>query len=267
MATTTNYGWTTPDDTALVKDGAAAIRSLGSSIDTTTKNLNPETTLADLAYRSSTANVNTRLGIGSTGQVLTVAGGLPTWATPAGGSRGLNQIVPTSVAVGSGTATVGANGMVTFTTVGTNLSINGCFNSTYTNYQIVIDADHTEEYSFFGVRMRASGTDNTTGSSYVWQSLRVSNNSLSGTRLTGTVWTDAMALAGAGTNGVQMSFFRPFEADTTGMSIFGENFSLSGAYVWNGNGYHTQNTSYDGFSITIGAGTITGKLRIYGWQE
>ena len=34
MATTTNYGWTTPDDTALVKDGAAAIRALGTSIDT-----------------------------------------------------------------------------------------------------------------------------------------------------------------------------------------------------------------------------------------
>lgn len=35
MATTTNYGWTTPDNTALVKDGASAIRTLGSSIDTT----------------------------------------------------------------------------------------------------------------------------------------------------------------------------------------------------------------------------------------
>jgi len=34
MATTTNYGWTTPDDSSLVKDGAAAIRTLGSSIDT-----------------------------------------------------------------------------------------------------------------------------------------------------------------------------------------------------------------------------------------
>jgi hypothetical protein len=33
MATTTNFGWTTPDDTALVKDGASAIRSLGSAID------------------------------------------------------------------------------------------------------------------------------------------------------------------------------------------------------------------------------------------
>jgi hypothetical protein len=86
MATTTNYGWTTPDDTALVKDGAAAIRTLGSSVDTTTKNLNPETTLGDIAYRSSTANVKTRLAIGSTGQVLTVAGGVPSWAStpPAG---------------------------------------------------------------------------------------------------------------------------------------------------------------------------------------
>ena len=39
MATTTNYGWTTPDDTALVKNGASAIRSLGTAIDTTTEDL------------------------------------------------------------------------------------------------------------------------------------------------------------------------------------------------------------------------------------
>ncbi len=84
MATTTNYSWTTPDDTNLVKDGAAAIRSLGSAIDTTTKNLNPSTTLGDIEYRSSTANTNTRLAIGSTGQVLTVAAGVPSWAAPAG---------------------------------------------------------------------------------------------------------------------------------------------------------------------------------------
>jgi hypothetical protein len=85
MATTTNYGWTTPDDTALVKDGASAIRSLGTSVDTTTKNLNPSTTLGDIEYRSSTANTNTRLGIGTTGQVLSVVGGVPSWATPAAG--------------------------------------------------------------------------------------------------------------------------------------------------------------------------------------
>ena len=94
MATTTNYSWSTPDDTALVKDGAAAIRTLGSSIDTTTKALNPSTTLGDIEYRSATANTNTRLGIGSTGQVLTVAGGVPSWATSAAGGK-------TSVATGT----------------------------------------------------------------------------------------------------------------------------------------------------------------------
>ena len=35
MATTTNYSWTTPDNTAYVKDGASAIRTLGSSVDST----------------------------------------------------------------------------------------------------------------------------------------------------------------------------------------------------------------------------------------
>ena len=89
MATTTNYSWTTPDDTALVKDGASAIRTLGSSVDTTTKNLNPETTLGDISFRSSTSNVNTRLGIGGSGTVLTVAAGVPSWATPSSGGMTL----------------------------------------------------------------------------------------------------------------------------------------------------------------------------------
>jgi hypothetical protein len=82
MPTTTNYGWTTPADTDLVKDGASAIRTLGSSVDTTVKALNPETTLGDIAYRSSTANTNTRLAIGTSGQVLTVSGGVPAWTSP-----------------------------------------------------------------------------------------------------------------------------------------------------------------------------------------
>jgi hypothetical protein len=85
MATTTNYGWTTPNDTDLVKDGAAAIRTLGSSVDTTTKNLNPQTTTGAIAYRSATANVNTALPLGTANQVLRVNSGgtAPEWATTA----------------------------------------------------------------------------------------------------------------------------------------------------------------------------------------
>ena len=105
MANTTNYNWETPDDTDLVKDGAAAIRTLGSSIDTTTKNLNPETTTGDIAYRSATANTNTRLAIGSSGQVLTVAAGVPSWATPTVGDITEVQ-AGTGISVASGTGPI-----------------------------------------------------------------------------------------------------------------------------------------------------------------
>ena len=51
----------------------------------TTGMVNPMTTTGDTIY-SSSGSTPARLGIGSTGQVLTVAGGVPSWATPAGGT-------------------------------------------------------------------------------------------------------------------------------------------------------------------------------------
>jgi hypothetical protein len=84
MATTTNFGWTTPDDTSLVKDGALAIRTLGSAIDTS---------LIDLKG-------------GTSGQVLTKASNTDlyyTWAT----DKRIVQIVTgsTSTQTGSSSAT------------------------------------------------------------------------------------------------------------------------------------------------------------------
>jgi hypothetical protein len=54
MATTTNFGWETPDDTDLVKDGAAAMRTLGNSIDTSFVDLKGGTTGQILAKASNT---------------------------------------------------------------------------------------------------------------------------------------------------------------------------------------------------------------------
>lgn len=131
MANTTNFGWETPDDTDLVKDGAAAMRTLGSAIDTSMADLkggttgqvlsknsntdmdfiwttdatgmtNPMTTTGDTIY-SSSGSTPARLGIGTTGQVLTVNGGVPSWATPSSGS--LTLLSTTSLA-GVSTLTV-----------------------------------------------------------------------------------------------------------------------------------------------------------------
>lgn len=88
MATTTNFGWETPDDTDLVKDGAAAMRTLGNSIDTS---------FVDLKG-------------GTTGQVLSKASNTDldfTWVTDAGDISG--------VTAGTGISGGGTSGTVTIT--------------------------------------------------------------------------------------------------------------------------------------------------------
>ena len=128
MATTTNFGWETPDDTDLVKDGAAAIRTLGQSIDTSMMDLEGGTTGQVLSKASNTdmdftwvttddtnaiqnaivdakgdliaataADTPARLAVGTNGQILTAdstaATGLA-WATPAS-SGGMTLISET----------------------------------------------------------------------------------------------------------------------------------------------------------------------------
>jgi hypothetical protein len=65
----------------------------------TTGMVNPMTTTGDTIY-SSSGTTPARLGIGTTGQVLTVAGGVPTWATPAGGGGKVLQVVYNSYNLG-----------------------------------------------------------------------------------------------------------------------------------------------------------------------
>lgn len=94
MATTTNYSWTTPDDTALVKDGASAIRSLGTAIDSTVFN-NASAAIAKTIVdakgdiiAATAADTVARLAVGANNTVLTAdsttATGLK-WAAPGGG--------------------------------------------------------------------------------------------------------------------------------------------------------------------------------------
>jgi hypothetical protein len=54
MATTTNFGWETPDDTDLVKDGAAAIRTALGGVDTSFVDLKGGTTGQVLSKASGT---------------------------------------------------------------------------------------------------------------------------------------------------------------------------------------------------------------------
>lgn len=98
MATTTNYSWTTPDDTALVKDGAAAIRSLGTAIDTTVFN-NAGAAIAKTIVdakgdiiAATAADTVARLAVGANDTVLTADSSTATglkWGTISSGGMTL----------------------------------------------------------------------------------------------------------------------------------------------------------------------------------
>jgi hypothetical protein len=241
MATTTNYNWSTPDDTSLVKDGAAAIRTLGSSIDTTTKALNPSTTLGDIEYRSSTANTNTRLGIGTTGQILTVAGGVPSWATPASGS-GLTLIAAQAVSASS------------------TVNVNSVFSDTYQNYTVYFQllGSSGSQQDF---RLRVGGANNS-DNVYICQKLDVSNTTVSAVRATSTLFDNAFYTSSR--NAVnRINFYQPFEAAPTYIE---SHSSINGEEIKFADGLHTNSTSFDGFSLLLDQ-NVTGTVWVYGWKE
>ena len=103
---TTNYGFVLPTPTDLVTDLPADFDVALQGVDTRLKALQPGTTLGDIAYSSATANTNTRLAIGSTGNILTVAGGVPTWSAPA--SSGGLTLISETVASAVSSVTLGS---------------------------------------------------------------------------------------------------------------------------------------------------------------
>jgi len=100
------------------------------------------TTTGDIIYASS-ANTPARLGIGSTGQVLTVSGGVPSWANPASGMTYIT---------GS-----------TFSSVSSFSLPTNTFTTTYDIYKIYLHFTDSSSATKLRCRMRNSGTDVTSG--------------------------------------------------------------------------------------------------------
>jgi len=258
MATTTNYGWTTPDDTALVKDGAAAIRTLGSSVDTTTKALNPSTTLGDIEYRSSTANTNTRLAIGSTGNVLTVAGGVPTWAAPAGGGANYSLLNSGGTTLSGTTTTVsGITGMNQLMIFLSGASTNSTSSSVYFR----LNTDSTANYRITSTKAELTGTYNTD----FWDP----TESFSSTADTFVYLGDMNNIAASAVSaqvkidGCNSAGIKVFQFNGGGSKSGGGSAGVGPTWRWGGGVYQGTST-ISSVSIISGSTFDAGKVYIYG---
>jgi hypothetical protein len=182
-----------------------------------------------------------------------------------GVTPGLVPIVPTSVAVGSGTASVGATGLITFTTVGTNLSINGAFSATYQNYLMQYNLTTTANGANFGLRLRVGGADNT-AANYNMTGFDADTSSIVvRTAASQTSFSVMYAVDDDNaSNTANTYFFQPFETKATTVNAQGLS-PITTVLYRNIFGSHSTSTSFDGFSFIINSGTITGTAMIYGY--
>ena len=155
----------------------------------------------------------------------------------------------------------------TFSAV-SSVSVNNCFSSTYVNYRILARFTNSNSgpQGLF-LRLRASSTDATTN--YDTLGFRgyqtgVATESF-GYNTDATRYGNATNLT-TGMNFSVIDMAGPFLAETTQM-IAQHALTESGtsAVLWHSTWYNDNQTSYDGFTISVAAGTITGTIYVYGY--
>lgn len=203
---------------------------------------------ANYIYDSSITawrNVNTDTGIGTLN------------------AMGLKNVVPTSVTVGSGSATTNANGTVTFTGA-SSILINGIFSSTYTNYRFLFTVDASVTGTNMRYRMSASGTPNSE-SLYTMQGLKQEGSAAVGLYQAGNA--NAGYLGSFASDGrVSFDIFTPYLTKRTGVVWQADGYQVAPGY-FAAKVQHDKSVSYDGFYIFPESGTITGTLQVFGYTN
>jgi hypothetical protein len=242
MPTTSNFGWTTPADTDLVKDGAAAIRTLGNGIDTSFLDLKGGTTDQVLAKNSGTdldfkwvaqddsnaiqnaivdakgdlisataADTPARLASsGVNGDVLTVATGEATglkWAAPSGALNWTER----QAAVGGAFSAIAYNGSNLYVAVALNGKLYTSTDAkTWTSRTSGFGANDIRGIAYgaaIWVAVGANGTitSSTDGITWTARTSGVSTNGLNAVVFANSLFVAVGSGANGGTGGITTS--------------------------------------------------------------
>ena len=187
------------------------------------------------------------------------------FSNAAGPQTGLIQVVPTSLTLGSGSATTSASGTITTTSV-TSISFNNVFSDSFDSYQVRISGLYNSSATGVYYRLRNNTTDET-GSTYGWNRIYATD---SGALTKDASWYNTYWLAGSVgelvSHGI-VDILGPFKSSKTTMTsnyLYQRTANAETGWV---TGSHTLATSYNGFSFVLPSGTFSGTFRIYGYNN
>jgi hypothetical protein len=258
MATTTNFGWTTPDDSSLVQQGASAIRSLGTSVDTTVATMVPKTIVdakGDI-IAATAADTVARLAVGANDTVLTADSSAATglkWATPAAGANWSLLNAGGTALSGATTTISGISGKDKIMILWTSASSNGA-----AAFSFRLNGDTASNYYSFG-------WGNYLHSVYQTASL-ITNSGIEGTARTSggdAYWQGAGSIASGYVNltGCNSSGVKVFEGVSgSGGGSTGGTGTRASKY----GGYYNSSSTISSISLTVDSGTFdAGTVFVY----
>jgi hypothetical protein len=181
---------------------------------------------------------------------------------------GMVPIVPTSVAVGSGSATVSSGGLIFFSGA-TSISINGCFTSAYRNYRVLVTdlQANNPNYPGISMRLRAAGTD-AASEYWSWGVRAVSSAGITQRGSNATTSIEMVSTIGWGGkySAINTDVNTPFIATNTTVLSSAVGFDASSALWQNQYCFKNDSTSYDGLTFFPSTGNFTGNIKIYGYN-
>lgn len=141
-----------------------------------------------------------------------------------------------------------------------SVSVNNCFSSLYENYVMLFNCTSSVDTGL-RLRLRSSGVNNAS-SAYTRQRLVVDSTTVSATRDSDQTYYYPSSVY-SNTNALRMDINGPYLNQRT-------TFSSQALYSWAMAtmfltvGTHTVQSSFDGFTMDVPTGTISGTVRIYG---
>jgi hypothetical protein len=150
----------------------------------------------------------------------------------------------------------------TFSAV-SSVSLDNVFTSDYENYKIMMFSTNSVQ-ALLNFRYRASGTDNS-GALYY---MRGVNQGAVTTTEVNLVTLHEIIQTGIETTSFTMDLFNPQETKFTSNAYIAGSLAVGilGMYR-TGSGTYGATTAFDGFTLSLSTGNMTGTIRVYGYSN